>query len=382
MPAKLLRHGDRLPARPIKSWFNTPEGNLGKRLRRIFGVCLESLLRELGGPRRIRTDVGQSKQIEAPQASKLSLRKMLNVLQANIAFKACRAYRTISFYSTLILSRVLRIDISVREASLLYEVKRRKQLGYVCVDRELKRSMYFCKLPYPAHISELGFESEKDLDQTTMDRLTIVGLKIYTDGKSVILRRNGGSRRRSKGSTIQKESTARKAVRRKEERENSFSERNHQHVAVLLSGNRISNSADSGSGRGRREVGYRNSHSLDETQLRKLLLFMSVFFERMKELEYLMVRRGQPELSLTGQTEHRKLLLHVYIIFTQIRKVTGSGDEIANETNIEIGVNVTGTGGSAETIDFHMVRSLHIFLASPTSIDLFTQARRFRVLKI
>ncbi|GBP90788.1 Putative 115 kDa protein in type-1 retrotransposable element R1DM [Eumeta japonica] len=121
----------------------------------------------------------------APAASKLGVRKMLDAIQRSIALKACRAYRTVSLHSALILSRLLPLDIRVREAAWLYEVKRGKHLRDICADRELESPVDFCELPHPAHIPELGFESVEDLDPTTMDRLAIVGPHIYTDGSKI-----------------------------------------------------------------------------------------------------------------------------------------------------------------------------------------------------
>ncbi|GBP56856.1 Putative 115 kDa protein in type-1 retrotransposable element R1DM [Eumeta japonica] len=120
-----------------------------------------------------------------PAASKLGVRKMLVALQRSVALKACRAYRTVSLHSALILSRLLPLDIRVREATWLSEVKRRKHVRDVCADRELESPVDFCELPHPAHVLELEFESVEDLDPTTMDRLAIVGPNIYSDGSLI-----------------------------------------------------------------------------------------------------------------------------------------------------------------------------------------------------
>ncbi|GBP54616.1 hypothetical protein EVAR_35878_1 [Eumeta japonica] len=61
----------------------------------------------------------------------------------SVALKACRAHRTVSLHSTLILSRLLSLDIIMKEASWLYEVKRGKDLGDTFGDRELERPVYF-----------------------------------------------------------------------------------------------------------------------------------------------------------------------------------------------------------------------------------------------
>ncbi|GBP97789.1 hypothetical protein EVAR_90922_1 [Eumeta japonica] len=107
---------------------------------------------------------------------------MLDALQRSVALKACRAYRTVSLHSALILARLLPLDIRVREAARLYEVKRGSESGDVCADRELEKPVDFREMPHPAHTPELGFESVEDLDPSTVDRLAIVGPHIYTDG--------------------------------------------------------------------------------------------------------------------------------------------------------------------------------------------------------
>ncbi|GBP87386.1 hypothetical protein EVAR_34773_1 [Eumeta japonica] len=110
---------------------------------------------------------------------------MLDAVQRSVALKAFRAHRIVSLYSALILSRLLPLDIRVREAAWLYEVKRGKDLRDTFVDRELERPMYFGDLPHPAHVPEIVYESIEDLDSQTVDRLAIVGPQIYTDGSRI-----------------------------------------------------------------------------------------------------------------------------------------------------------------------------------------------------
>ncbi|GBP04941.1 hypothetical protein EVAR_3816_1 [Eumeta japonica] len=73
--------------------------------------------------------------------------------------------------------------IRVREATWLYEVKCRKDLGDNFVDRQLERPVYFGDLHHPAHVPEIGYESVEDLDSQTMD--AVVGPQIYTDGSQL-----------------------------------------------------------------------------------------------------------------------------------------------------------------------------------------------------
>ncbi|GBP84502.1 hypothetical protein EVAR_12641_1 [Eumeta japonica] len=67
----------------------------------------------------------------------------------------------------LILSRLHPLDIRVREAAWLYEVKRGKDLEDTFVDRELETPVYFSDLPHPAHVPEIGYESVEDMETKT-----------------------------------------------------------------------------------------------------------------------------------------------------------------------------------------------------------------------
>ncbi|GBP60479.1 Putative 115 kDa protein in type-1 retrotransposable element R1DM [Eumeta japonica] len=108
------------------------------------------------------------------------------VLYASCAWTlATRKLGVLSLHSALILSRLLPLDIRVREVAWLYEVKRGKDLGDTFVDRKLERPVYFGDLPHPAHVPEIGYESVEDLDSQTVDRLAVVGPHIYTDGSRI-----------------------------------------------------------------------------------------------------------------------------------------------------------------------------------------------------
>ncbi|GBP96814.1 Putative 115 kDa protein in type-1 retrotransposable element R1DM [Eumeta japonica] len=87
----------------------------------------------------------------APATRKLGVRKMLDAVQRSVALKACRAHRTVGHF----------------------------------VDRELERPVYFGDLPHPAHVPEIGYESVEDLDPQTVDRLAVVGPRIFTDGSRI-----------------------------------------------------------------------------------------------------------------------------------------------------------------------------------------------------
>ncbi|GBP65494.1 hypothetical protein EVAR_38833_1 [Eumeta japonica] len=110
----------------------------------------------------------------APAVNKLGVQKILNTLQRNVALKVCRAYRIVSLSSALIFPRLLLFNRRVRLAACLYEIKRGKQLKYICAEHEFERPVGFCKLPHLSHILELRFKCVEDLGPTIIDRLSIV----------------------------------------------------------------------------------------------------------------------------------------------------------------------------------------------------------------
>ncbi|GBP14289.1 hypothetical protein EVAR_7707_1 [Eumeta japonica] len=112
----------------------------------------------------------------APAASKLGMRKMLDTLQRSVALKTRLTYRTVSLHSTLILSRLLFLNIRAKKTAWLYKVKREKQLEDKFTNRKLpEKSMDFCKLPHPVHTSKIGFGSIEDLDLTSMEQSPLSG---------------------------------------------------------------------------------------------------------------------------------------------------------------------------------------------------------------
>ncbi|GBP73887.1 Putative 115 kDa protein in type-1 retrotransposable element R1DM [Eumeta japonica] len=121
----------------------------------------------------------------APATRKLGVQKMLDAVQRSVALKACWANSIMSLHSTLILVGLLFLDIRLREAAWLYEMKRGKDLGDNFVHREFERLVYFGDLPHPAHVPKIGHESVEDMDSQTLDRLAVVGPHIYTDGSRI-----------------------------------------------------------------------------------------------------------------------------------------------------------------------------------------------------
>ncbi|GBP41143.1 hypothetical protein EVAR_31268_1 [Eumeta japonica] len=78
---------------------------------------------------------------------------MLNTVQRSVALEACRAHQTLSLHSTLTFSKLLPLVTRVKETIWLYEVKHGKDLGNTFVDRELKKPIYYGKLPHPMHLA-------------------------------------------------------------------------------------------------------------------------------------------------------------------------------------------------------------------------------------
>ena len=118
----------------------------------------------------------------APAVNKLGIQKQLNVVQRGFAQKLCRAYRTVSLNSALVLAGILPLDLRVREAASLYEAKRGvSQPGLA--DREVEQMSSALKSPHPAEYMTLGFEAL--VDQEQLDQNNGFELCIYTDGSKI-----------------------------------------------------------------------------------------------------------------------------------------------------------------------------------------------------
>lgn len=60
----------------------------------------------------------------APAVTKVCIKKRLGSVQRGFRQKVCRAYRTASLNSVLLLSGILPLDLRIREAASLYEAKK------------------------------------------------------------------------------------------------------------------------------------------------------------------------------------------------------------------------------------------------------------------
>ncbi|XP_045457894.1 uncharacterized protein LOC123668146 [Melitaea cinxia] len=118
----------------------------------------------------------------APAVDKLGVRKQLNVVQRGFAQKLCRAYRTTSLNSVLLLAGILPLDLRVREAATLYEARRgvpQRVIG----DREVERMSSALRSPHPACHVDLEFKCLVDQEQFTAHSEHEVN--IFTDGSKI-----------------------------------------------------------------------------------------------------------------------------------------------------------------------------------------------------
>ncbi|CAK1578889.1 unnamed protein product [Parnassius mnemosyne] len=60
----------------------------------------------------------------ATASEKITFQKQLNVIQRGFAQKMCKTYRTVSLNATLLLSRLLPLDLRVQEAASVYKAKK------------------------------------------------------------------------------------------------------------------------------------------------------------------------------------------------------------------------------------------------------------------
>ncbi|XP_063623904.1 uncharacterized protein LOC134795903 [Cydia splendana] len=120
----------------------------------------------------------------AHAANKLGIQKQLAVVQRGVAQKICKAYRTVSLNSALILAGILPLDLRVREAALLYEAKRGEYLpDSIPDDREIERMAPAIEMPHPAEREELGVVRLVNLDDVNSN--SEFEVRIFTDGSKI-----------------------------------------------------------------------------------------------------------------------------------------------------------------------------------------------------
>lgn len=118
----------------------------------------------------------------APAADKRGVQKQFNTVQRSFAQKLCRAYRTVSLNSALVLAGVLPLDIRIREASTLYKAKRGVHLS-VLGDREMERMAPAIESPHPSEQYEL--ELGRLVDEEQYQSHSDYAVRIFTDGSKI-----------------------------------------------------------------------------------------------------------------------------------------------------------------------------------------------------
>ena len=118
----------------------------------------------------------------APATRKLGVRKQLNLIQRAFAQKICKAYRTVSLNSSLVLAGLLPLDLRVQEMAELYEAKRRGSHPEIC-DRVIETRSSFMSAPHPATIDDFEYECLEDESQ--IENQGNGGHRIYTDGSRI-----------------------------------------------------------------------------------------------------------------------------------------------------------------------------------------------------
>ncbi|XP_028042598.1 uncharacterized protein LOC114252301 [Bombyx mandarina] len=103
----------------------------------------------------------------APAANKVGTQKQLGIVQRGIAQKICRAYRTVSLHSALILAGVLSLDLRVREVAALYEAKRGSPVPQLC-GREVEKMTWAAGMPHPAEHTGIGVTRLVNQDDVEM----------------------------------------------------------------------------------------------------------------------------------------------------------------------------------------------------------------------
>lgn len=120
------------------------------------------------------------------QTTELQLiRNKLDALQRCFALKICKAYRTVSLTSALVLSGLLPLDLRIQEAANLYMAKKGLSKDYLPPGRELEQRVRYLDLPHPSKLTTTEFELLDDADSETSDRHKRSGPQIYTDGSKI-----------------------------------------------------------------------------------------------------------------------------------------------------------------------------------------------------
>jgi ribonuclease HI len=174
-----------------KLTFNTHAGYICRKALNIYGQLSRAAKISWGlQPEVVRTIyfavvepvVMYAASVWAPATKKWCVRKQLNAVQRGFAQKLCRAYRTVSLNSALVLSGLLPLDLRIQEAAKLFEAKRGVPLP-VLADREIERRTAFTDAPHPAQQTTWQFECLVDEDEVSRENTQ--DIRIFTDGSKI-----------------------------------------------------------------------------------------------------------------------------------------------------------------------------------------------------
>lgn len=113
------------------------------------------------------------------------IRDQLDSLQRGFAQKICKAYRTVSLTSALILSGLLPLDLRIKEVASLYMAKKGFSTDYVPPGRRLEQRLSAAGQPHPSHLITTEYELLEDMKPETLVNHNIAGPQIYTDGSKI-----------------------------------------------------------------------------------------------------------------------------------------------------------------------------------------------------
>lgn len=113
------------------------------------------------------------------------IRDQLDSLQRGFAQKICKAYRTVSLTSALILSGLLPLDLRIKEAASLYSLKKGISTDYIPPGRRLEQKLSAASQPHPSQLITTEYELLENMSPETLESHKITGPQIYTDGSKI-----------------------------------------------------------------------------------------------------------------------------------------------------------------------------------------------------
>ncbi|XP_049868206.1 uncharacterized protein LOC126371572 [Pectinophora gossypiella] len=118
----------------------------------------------------------------APASNKLGVRSKLNSVQRSFAQKMCRAYRTVSLNSALVLAGILPLDLRIQEAASLYEA-RRGVCHPALAGGDIERVASALQMPHPAE--RRAIELRHLVDEEQYRDNSDFQVRIFTDGSKI-----------------------------------------------------------------------------------------------------------------------------------------------------------------------------------------------------